>query len=71
VKQFFSKHWQLIVFIVGLIFVCWLIWTLRNVLLPFIVGLILAYLLLPVIRWVEKRLLKPNEKPKIKQLKRN
>ena len=69
-KQFFSKHWQLIVFIVGLIFVCWLIWTLRNVLLPFIVGLILAYLLLPVIRWVEKRLLKPNEKPKIKQLKR-
>jgi predicted PurR-regulated permease PerM len=38
--------------------------------LPFIVGLILAYLLLPVIRWVEKRLLKPNEKPKIKQLKR-
>jgi predicted PurR-regulated permease PerM len=70
VKQFFSKHWQLIVFIVGLIFVCWLIWILRSVLLPFIVGLILAYLLLPIIRWVEKHLLKPNEKPKIKQLKR-
>jgi predicted PurR-regulated permease PerM len=70
VKQFFSKHWQLIVFIVVLIFVCWLIWILRNVLLPFIVGFILAYLLLPIIRWVEKRLLKPNEKPKIKQLKR-
>ncbi len=69
-KQFFSKHWQLIVFIVGLIFVCWLIWILRSVLLPFIVGLILAYLLLPIIRWVEKHLLKPNEKPKIKQLKR-
>ncbi len=42
----------------------------RSVLLPFIVGFILAYLLLPIIRWVEKRLLKPNEKPKIKQLKR-
>lgn len=69
-KQFFSKHWQLIVFVVGLIFVCWLIWILRSVLLPFIVGLILAYLLLPIIRWVEKHLLKPNEKPKIKQLKR-
>jgi predicted PurR-regulated permease PerM len=27
-------------------------------------------LLLPIIRWVEKHLLKPNEKPKIKQLKR-
>lgn len=38
--------------------------------MPFIVGLILAYLLLPIIRWVEKHLLKPNEKPKIKQLKR-
>ena len=69
-KQFFSKHWQLNVFVVGLIFVCWLIWILRSVLLPFIVGLILAYLLLPIIRWVEKHLLKPNEKPKIKQLKR-
>ena len=27
-------------------------------------------MLLPIIRWVEKHLLKPNEKPKIKQLKR-
>jgi len=70
VKQFISKHWQLIVFIIGLIFVCCLIWALRNVLLPFIVGFILAYLLLPIIRWVEKHLLKPNEKPRIKQFKR-
>ena len=69
-KQFLSKHWQVIVFIVGLIFICWLIWVLRNVMLPFIVGFILAYLLLPIIRWVEKRLLRKNEKPKITQFKR-
>jgi predicted PurR-regulated permease PerM len=43
---------------------------LRSVFLPFIVGFILAYLLLPIIRWVEKRLPGAGKKPKLKQLKR-
>jgi len=38
--------------------------------MPFIVGFILAYLLLPIIRWFEKHLLGEKGKPKIKQLKR-
>jgi predicted PurR-regulated permease PerM len=38
--------------------------------LPFIVGFILASLLLPIIRWVEKRLTGTGKKPKLKQLKR-
>ena len=70
VKQLISKHWRLIVFILGLIFVFWLIWALRNVLIPFIVGFILAYLLLPIIRWVEKHLVGASGKPRLKQLKR-
>jgi predicted PurR-regulated permease PerM len=50
------RHWRLIVVILGLVFVFWLLWVLRSVLIPFIVGFILAYLILPIIRGVEKRL---------------
>jgi predicted PurR-regulated permease PerM len=38
--------------------------------MPFIVGLILASLLLPIIRWVEKHLTGVGKKPKLTQLKR-
>jgi predicted PurR-regulated permease PerM len=70
VKEILRKHRQLIVFLVGLVFVFWLLWVLRSALLPFIVGFILAGLLLPIVRWVEKRLPGAGKKPKLKQLKR-
>ena len=63
-----KRHWRLIVFVLGLILVFWLLWGLRSVLLPFIVGFILAYVLLPIIKWVEKRLTGVGKKPKHKQL---
>ena len=62
------RHWHLVVFILGLFFVFWLIWALRNILLPFVVGFILAYLLLPFIRWVERRLPRTGKRPKLRQL---
>jgi predicted PurR-regulated permease PerM len=62
------RHWQLIVFILGLVFVCWLLWVLISVLLPFIVGFILAYLLLPIIRWIEKRLPGVGKKQQLKRV---
>jgi predicted PurR-regulated permease PerM len=65
-----KSHWRLIVFILGLVLVFWLLWALRSVFLPFIIGFILAYLLLPIIRWVEKHLPGAGRKPKLKQLKR-
>lgn len=52
----FRRHWRLISFLLGLIIVFWLLYALRSVVLPFAVGLVLAYLFLPVISWVEKRL---------------
>ena len=70
VNAVIGRHWRLLVFILGLVFVFWLLWVLRSVLLPFIVGFILACLLLPIIRWVEKRLPGVGKKPKLKQLKR-
>jgi predicted PurR-regulated permease PerM len=38
--------------------------------MPFVIGFILAYLLLPVIRWIEKRLPDTGRKPKLRQAKR-
>jgi len=70
VNAIIRRHWRLLVFILGLFLVFWLLWVLRSVLLPFIVGFILAYLMLPIIRWVEKRLPGAGKKPKLKQLKR-
>jgi len=64
------KYWRLIIFVLVLIVVFWLIWALRNVLLPFIVGFILAYLVLPLIRWVEKHLISTHRNQKLKQLRR-
>jgi len=53
-----------------LIVVFSLLWVLRSVFLPFVVGFILAILLLPVIRWIEKHLPGMDKKPKLKQLLR-
>lgn len=65
-----KKHWRLLVFIVALVFVFCLLWLMRNVFLPFVVGFILAALFLPIIDWVEKRLPVLSKKPKLKQFRR-
>ena len=54
--RFFSQYRHIIIFTIALIVVFWIIYTLRSVLLPFMVGLILAYLLLPGVLWVERHL---------------
>lgn len=56
------------VFILGMILVLWFIWALRSVFLPFIVGLLFAYLLLPIIRWIEKRWKGDARKQQIKRV---
>ena len=63
-----KKHWRLLVFILMLILVFCFLWILRTVFMPFIVGLILAYLLLPMIRWIEKRLPGAGRKTQLKRI---
>lgn len=55
-RDIFRRYWRLIFFILGIIIVCWLFYALRTAILPFVLGLVFAYLLLPLITWVEKRL---------------
>ncbi|MBI2848301.1 MAG: AI-2E family transporter [Chloroflexi bacterium] len=54
------KYWHLIVVLAGAIIAFALIYVLRNAVLPFLVGLVLVYLLSPVVNWVEKHLLYRN-----------
>ena len=51
-----KRHWHLIVSIILLLLFIWLIFKLISVVLPFLVGLIIAYLLLPIVRWLERHL---------------
>ena len=54
--NFINRYWRMILFVIILALVLWLIWDLLNVLLPFLIGLILAYLVLPVLHWAERKL---------------
>jgi predicted PurR-regulated permease PerM len=52
----FRRNWRLILFVLGIIITFWLLYVFRSVLLPFICGLVLAYLLHPLISWLERKL---------------
>jgi predicted PurR-regulated permease PerM len=47
-------RWLLVA--LALYVVGWLLWSARPALLPFIIGLVLAYLLLPLVNWLDRRL---------------
>ncbi len=56
-----QRHSGIIVLTIALVLTFLLLWWLRNIALPFFIGLILAYLLLPVTTWVERKLPKPGK----------
>lgn len=51
-----GQHWRLISLVLGIIIIFWILYLLRMAILPFVLGLVLVYLLLPVISWLEKKL---------------
>jgi predicted PurR-regulated permease PerM len=54
--KFLDRNRQIIIFTIILIVFFCIIYAMRSVLLPFIVGLVLAYLVLPVVLWIERHL---------------
>ncbi|MFC2007855.1 AI-2E family transporter [Chloroflexota bacterium] len=52
----FTKNWRLIFLVLAAILVLTVLYALRTVLLPFVVGLVLAYLLVPIVSWLERNL---------------
>ncbi len=55
-RDIFRRHWRLISFTLGIVVVFWLLYALRSAIFPFVLGLVVAYLLMPVISWVERKL---------------
>jgi predicted PurR-regulated permease PerM len=55
-RDTFKRHWRLISFVLGIIVLFWLLYALRGAILPFVVGLVLAYLLKPLLLWLERKL---------------
>lgn len=55
ISDVLQRHWQLISVICGLIVAFIVIYSLRNALLPFLLGIIVVYLMTPAISWVEAR----------------
>jgi len=56
IREAFARNWRFLFFFAATALIFWALYTWRMVLLPFMVGLLLAYLLSPVVRWLEKLL---------------
>jgi predicted PurR-regulated permease PerM len=57
------RVWISVLVILGIALVLWLCWIALPVLIPFLVGILLAYLLFPLVTWLE-RILPPRGKSK-------
>lgn len=56
IKHIWERHSHLVVLTVVLVASFFILYALRTVLLPFFLGFLMAYLLMPLISWIEKRL---------------
>jgi predicted PurR-regulated permease PerM len=64
----FIKHWRLVALVLGIIIFIWVVYLLRTFLLPFAIGLVLAYLFIPLVTWLETRLPPRNRWPGFKRV---
>ncbi len=67
-RDLFNKYWRLVSLVAGIIIVFWILYLLRIVLFPFALGLIIAYLLKPVVSWLENRLPRQGSWPGLKRV---
>jgi len=57
----FKKYWRPVLVFIAIALALWLIWISMVVLIPFLIGILLAYLLIPLVQWLE-RVLPPRKK---------
>ena len=58
---------KIILVLLGIALVLWLCWISLPVLIPFLVGMLLAYLLMPLVKWLEKVLPPKGKEKKFKR----
>jgi predicted PurR-regulated permease PerM len=49
----FKKYWRPVLTLVAIALVLWLMYVSMAVLIPFLIGILLAYLLMPLVKWLE------------------
>ena len=49
----FKKYWRPVLTLVAIALVLWLVYISMAVLIPFLIGILLAYLLMPLVQWLE------------------
>ncbi len=60
-NNLFKKYWRPFLIIIAIALALWLLWISMAVLIPFLIGILLAYLLIPLVQWLE-RILPPRHK---------
>ncbi|MFC1901586.1 AI-2E family transporter [Chloroflexota bacterium] len=64
----FVKHWRLVSLGLGIIVFLWVLYLLRIFIFPFAIGLVLAYLLMPLVYWLEEHLPPRGKWPSFKRV---
>lgn len=67
-KHIFQKYSGIVILTLSLVLIFFLLYMLRNIILPFLIGLVLAYLLFPLVSWLERRFPKPRKWPSAKRI---
>jgi len=67
IRHILTHHWRAIFFLIVLVVFFLIVYTLRSVLLPFLLGLLIAYILHPAILWLEKVIIFPKGLQKYKR----
>ena len=67
-RKIITSYRHLILFILGVIIILCLLYALRVVVIPYVFGLVLAYLFLPIITWVERKLPKQGQLQQTKRV---
>jgi predicted PurR-regulated permease PerM len=67
IRHVVTHHWRAIVFLVILVVFFSVVYALRSVLLPFLLGLLIAYILHPAVLWLEKGTVFPRRLQKHKR----
>jgi predicted PurR-regulated permease PerM len=62
------KHWRLVVLALGIIVLIWVLYLLRTFIFPFAIGLVLAYLMMPAVYWLERKLPPRGKWPSFKRV---
>jgi predicted PurR-regulated permease PerM len=57
----FKRYWRPVLILIAIVLTLWLVWVSMVVLIPFLIGILLAYLLIPLVQWLE-RVLPPRKK---------